>query len=566
MPDRPTESEHAVLRSYLLGELTPPGGMEVEDRFIADPAYFAAYQEVERKLIHDYAARIMERSEAQLFERNYLVTGDRWRRVTMVRALLAVQSEQQTWRVGPVPVRKLIPALALLSIIIIALLWSHRRSTPGPPGEVPSAVRNPAPANAPQRAEPSPVEKIGPSPAPPNKMEAEAHPAVQVPPSSGSATPQPGSNSSLKPSLAPEQHTAESTAPNPAQQPTESPSPPPAPTVATAEPPASEALSTEGPATEAPAAEGEVAPPPEPSPSPAPGTLPSPVSVPPTVAANATPASIQEQVQSNYQPFVKTGTDSTGMVIVAKGKLLTIQKDAVMGVPPENTTKGCVSTFENGDLQPPGKGCAGGRKWGSKMAGLGLGKLPGRAGSAASNVNTDRSSTQFFKSGDKVYVKSIAVDQNNGIVSFFVMACDTCNKTDPPTNHIAQVNFKFNKTLTAGDVLNIEDTIGQVFTIDSSSDAQQGQGAQGDQSQGQAQGGQGQGQAAAGPATVATPAGPTMNNDDVIKLVQAKMSDSIIIKQIKNSSGNFDTSADGLVRLKQAGVSEAVIDAMVEKQ
>jgi len=76
------------------------------------------------------------------------------------------------------------------------------------------------------------------------------------------------------------------------------------------------------------------------------------------------------------------------------------------------------------------------------------------------------------------------------------------------------------------------------------------------------------------PATVASvappPASPStgaaLSNDDIIKLAKASLPDSIIIKKIKNSTCAFDTSADSLVKLKQAGVSAAVIAAMVDKQ
>ncbi|MGD0009855.1 MAG: hypothetical protein ABSE93_15080 [Terriglobia bacterium] len=65
--------------------------------------------------------------------------------------------------------------------------------------------------------------------------------------------------------------------------------------------------------------------------------------------------------------------------------------------------------------------------------------------------------------------------------------------------------------------------------------------------------------------TQPTPAqrGPTITNDDIIKLVQVKMPDSVIITKIKSSACTFDTGTDGLVRLKQAGVSDAVLQAML---
>jgi cobalamin biosynthesis Co2+ chelatase CbiK len=47
-------------------------------------------------------------------------------------------------------------------------------------------------------------------------------------------------------------------------------------------------------------------------------------------------------------------------------------------------------------------------------------------------------------------------------------------------------------------------------------------------------------------------------------MVEAKLPDSVIIAKIRNSKSKFDTSTDGLIKLKQAGVSDAVIQVMAE--
>jgi hypothetical protein len=54
------------------------------------------------------------------------------------------------------------------------------------------------------------------------------------------------------------------------------------------------------------------------------------------------------------------------------------------------------------------------------------------------------------------------------------------------------------------------------------------------------------------------------SNTDVAKLVEAKLPDSVIISRIKSSSCNFDVSTDGLIKLKQANVSDSVVQAMVD--
>lgn len=50
-----------------------------------------------------------------------------------------------------------------------------------------------------------------------------------------------------------------------------------------------------------------------------------------------------------------------------------------------------------------------------------------------------------------------------------------------------------------------------------------------------------------------------MNNADLIKLKNAEMSDETILASIGKEPANYDTSADGLIELKKAGLSEAII-------
>ena len=57
----------------------------------------------------------------------------------------------------------------------------------------------------------------------------------------------------------------------------------------------------------------------------------------------------------------------------------------------------------------------------------------------------------------------------------------------------------------------------------------------------------------------------TMNNDAVLKLVKAGLSDDLIITTINSAPGTYDTSADGLIALKQGGASDKVISAIVTK-
>jgi hypothetical protein len=56
-----------------------------------------------------------------------------------------------------------------------------------------------------------------------------------------------------------------------------------------------------------------------------------------------------------------------------------------------------------------------------------------------------------------------------------------------------------------------------------------------------------------------------LNNDGVINLVRAGLSDDLIISTIGASAGNYDTSANGLIAMKKAGASDRVISTIVLK-
>lgn len=56
-----------------------------------------------------------------------------------------------------------------------------------------------------------------------------------------------------------------------------------------------------------------------------------------------------------------------------------------------------------------------------------------------------------------------------------------------------------------------------------------------------------------------------LNNESIIDLVKAGVSDVIIIAKIKSSGANYDTSTDALIRLKKNNVSDNVQAAMFEQ-
>jgi hypothetical protein len=55
-----------------------------------------------------------------------------------------------------------------------------------------------------------------------------------------------------------------------------------------------------------------------------------------------------------------------------------------------------------------------------------------------------------------------------------------------------------------------------------------------------------------------------LNNSDILKMSEVKLADAIIISKIHASACNFDTSTDALLKLKAAGISDSVLQAIVE--
>jgi hypothetical protein len=56
-----------------------------------------------------------------------------------------------------------------------------------------------------------------------------------------------------------------------------------------------------------------------------------------------------------------------------------------------------------------------------------------------------------------------------------------------------------------------------------------------------------------------------LNNESVIKLIMAGLSDDLIVSTINALAGSYDTSPDGLIALKSAHASDKVVSAIVLK-
>jgi hypothetical protein len=213
-----------------------------------------------------------------------------------------------------------------------------------------------------------------------------------------------------------------------------------------------------------------------------------------TASVGTAQVSLQEQLAAQYK-LVKMGSDTGGYSVVEKGQLLAIQKGGILSVPygDQNVLS---NKYENGTIKAPNSLSLMGRK-----------SIMGKFGK--------EQTTHLMAVGDKVYPMKIDVNVPKDTVTLEIVACDTCNKTDPPTYNKANVVFQFPKgSLANAQAGQVEDTIGQVLSL-SNDDAQQagGQGDQQQQQQQQQQGGdQGQQQAGGGgqqqPAAEQPPAEP----------------------------------------------------------
>ncbi len=194
----------------------------------------------------------------------------------------------------------------------------------------------------------------------------------------------------------------------------------------------------------------------------------------PLSLANAQAVSLQEQLAAQYK-LVKMGSDTGGLSVVEAGTLLAIQKGGILGVPYSDQSV-LSSKYEGGTVHSPNALLTGAR-----------GGLMGKFGK--------QQTTHLFAVGDKVYPTKIEVNVASDKVSMGIVACDTCNKTDPPTYNKAQVVFQFPKgALANASAGQVEDVIGQLLSI-SSDDAQQGGGQGGNDQQGNNQQGGDQGAA-----------------------------------------------------------------------
>jgi tetratricopeptide (TPR) repeat protein len=228
-----------------------------------------------------------------------------------------------------------------------------------------------------------------------------------------------------------------------------------------------------------------------------------------TSSANAqdtSATSLTDRLKAQYK-LAKIVPELNGYKVAEPGTMLVIQKDGIFGVPlGSNSVDPVIYAIQKDtDLH-----------------------------------HSDLTASSWkFGVGHKVYLSKLDVDAKHEKVSFTIVECDS---SDPvkPSYYKSIVDFEFPSGYLAGaEVGQIEDVISQVLTIDNgTNDPRPGHGSQ--------------------------TSSAILTNDDIIKLVQAKLPDSIVIAKIKSSSSEFDTSTEALIKLKQAGVSEPVLQAILD--
>src|SRR5271168_276127 len=204
----------------------------------------------------------------------------------------------------------------------------------------------------------------------------------------------------------------------------------------------------------------------------------------PVVLVHAQAVSLQEQLAAQYK-LAKMGSDTSGYSVVEEGTLLVVQKGGLIGVPYSDTSVQS-DKYEGGVVKAPNAVLSKGIGFGMKKFGK-------------------EQTTKLFAKGDKVYPTKIDVNLEKDQVTIGIVACDTCNKIDPPTYNKANVVFQFPKgSLAKASAGDVEDTIGQLLSISDESQPQD-QGAQ-QGAQDQQQGAQGDQPAAQQPAAQPAPA------------------------------------------------------------
>jgi hypothetical protein len=164
----------------------------------------------------------------------------------------------------------------------------------------------------------------------------------------------------------------------------------------------------------------------------------------PMALASGQTATLEDQLQKTFK-MVTMGSDTDGVSVVEEGTVLAVQRGGILAVPFSDSSD-FKTKYQNGVIHAPGGLVVAGRK-----------AIMGKFGSDQT--------THLFKKGDKVYPTKISVNMKKDLVTLGIVACDKCNKTDPPTYNKAEVVFVFPKgSLVNATAPSVQKVIAQVFT------------------------------------------------------------------------------------------------------
>jgi len=142
--------------------------------------------------------------------------------------------------------------------------------------------------------------------------------------------------------------------------------------------------------------------------------------------------------------LARIGAATGARTVVETGTVLEVKKGGLVAVAQSPKTLGvCPSKYEGGDLKGPSS-CA-----------------EGFGGVGAENI-------RYFAVGEKVYPVAIKIDPKKDKITVVVIECLSSNEGGGPSSYMSSVVFQFSKGyLGTATAAQIEDTIGQVFTISS---------------------------------------------------------------------------------------------------
>jgi hypothetical protein len=164
----------------------------------------------------------------------------------------------------------------------------------------------------------------------------------------------------------------------------------------------------------------------------------------PMALASGQTATLEDQLQKTFK-MVTMGSDTDGVSVVEEGTVLAVQRGGILAVPFSDSSD-FKTKYQDGQIHAPGGLAVAGRK-----------VIMGKFGS--------EQTTHLFKKGDKVYPTKISVNMKKDTVTLGIVACDKCNKTDPPTYNKAEVVFVFPKgSLVNATAPSVQKVIAQVFT------------------------------------------------------------------------------------------------------